>query len=58
MAVGSAVIYVLGVAWLAGVTGHLGAAVTQGLVPFLPGDALKVLAAAGIVTGGRALRRR
>ena len=58
MAVGSAVIYLFGVAWLAGVTGHLGAAAMQGVVPFLPGDALKVVVAAGIVVGGRVVWRR
>ncbi len=57
MAVGSLVIYLLGVAWLVGVTGSLGAAVTQGVVPFLPGDALKVLAAASVTAGGRRMQR-
>jgi biotin transport system substrate-specific component len=58
MAAGSAVIYLLGAAWLAGVTGSLQIAVLQGVIPFLPGDALKLLAAAVIVAGGRASRRR
>ena len=57
MAVGSLVIYLLGAAWLAGVTGNLRVAVLQGVVPFLPGDLLKVLAAAGVAAvGGRGRR--
>jgi len=57
MALGSLVIYVLGAAWLAGATGSLPNALLQGVVPFLPGDAAKLLLAAGIVAGGRAARR-
>lgn len=58
MAAGSAAIYLLGAAWLAGATGSLQMALLQGVVPFLPGDAVKLLAAAAIVTGGRAARLR
>jgi biotin transport system substrate-specific component len=58
MALGSLVIYLLGAAWLAGATGDLSTAVLAGVVPFLPGDAVKLLIAAGIVVGGRAARRR
>ena len=58
MVVGSLVIYLLGAAWLAGATGNLRAAVLQGVVPFLPGDALKLLAAAAVVTGSRAVQAR
>ncbi len=58
MAAGSAAIYLLGAAWLAGVTGSPQAAVLQGVVPFLPGDVVKLVAAAAIVTGGRAARPR
>jgi biotin transport system substrate-specific component len=48
MAAGSAVIYLFGVPWLA-LAADLGpqAALAQGLVPFLPGDAIKAAAAAG-----------
>ena len=53
MAVGSLVIYVLGAAWLAGATGSLSDAVLRGVVPFVPGDVVKLLLAAGIVAGGR-----
>jgi len=49
-AVAAALIYVVGVPWLAAVT-HMGLrkAVAVGVLPFLPGDALKV-AAAAVVT--------
>jgi biotin transport system substrate-specific component len=58
MAVGSAVVYLLGAAWLAGATGDPVGAVIRGVLPFLPGDALKVVAAAAIVAGGRAAGAR
>lgn len=46
---GTAVIYAIGVPWLAVVTGvSLGQAVTLGLVPFLVGDLVKLLAAAAV----------
>ena len=44
--VGTVVIYVCGVAWLAGVLGSFGKAVTAGLVPFVVGDIVKLVAAA------------
>lgn len=48
--VGSALIYALGVTVLALSTGQsLGWAIAHGLVPFLVGDALKALAAAGVL---------
>lgn len=47
MLIGNVVIYALGVAWLA-VLFDLGTALTAGLYPFLPGDALKI--ALGAVT--------
>ncbi|MGQ9732905.1 MAG: biotin transporter BioY [Candidatus Zipacnadales bacterium] len=53
MAAGSGVIYLCGAAWLAGATGNLQTALIQGVVPFLPGDAVKLLIAAIITTGGR-----
>lgn len=51
-AIGDAIIFACGAAWIADIT-HLGAAkvATLAIVPFLPGDALKVIAAAAIVTG-------
>ncbi len=43
---GTAAILLLGAAWLAAVTGKpAGAAITLGVIPFLPGDALKLAAA-------------
>jgi biotin transporter BioY len=56
MAAGSLVIYLLGAAWLAGTTGSLSGAVLQGVAPFVPGDIVKLLLAAGTVAAGR--RRR
>jgi biotin transport system substrate-specific component len=48
-AIGTAVIYAIGVPWLAVVTGMtLGEAIQVGLVPFLAVDILKLLAAAAV----------
>ena len=44
--VGTVAVYFFGVAWLAIVTENLGKAITTGLVPFLVGDAVKLIAAA------------
>lgn len=44
--VGTAIIYVCGVAWLTVILGSLSKAVTAGLLPFLVGDAIKLVAAA------------
>jgi biotin transport system substrate-specific component len=44
--VGTAIIYICGIAWLALVLGSLQQAVIFGLLPFLVGDALKLIAAA------------
>jgi biotin transport system substrate-specific component len=48
--VGSAIVYLVGVPWLA-IWGHmsLGAAIGDGLTPFIPGDIVKALAAAGVL---------
>lgn len=47
---GSALIYALGVPWLAVVQGvDAGTALSQGLLPFVPGDILKALLAAGLL---------
>jgi biotin transport system substrate-specific component len=43
--VGTIIIYACGVAWLAVVLGSVGKAITAGLLPFLIGDATKLLAA-------------
>jgi len=47
MAIGNVVIYLFGVPWLMAVTGAtLGVAIQQGVLPFLIGDAIKLLLAA------------
>ncbi|MBW1601108.1 biotin transporter BioY [Streptomyces sp. JJ66] len=60
MAAGTAIIYAVGVPYLALATGmSLGAAVAAGLVPFLLGDALKAALAMGALpTAWRLLDRR
>ena len=60
MAIGSLTIYVMGVTWLA-IAAHLsvGDALTYGLYPFLPGDILKLVVAAGLLPiGWRLVARR
>lgn len=59
MAVGSLLIYAIGVPWLM-VTLHvgLGAGLAMGMVPFLIGDAVKVLIAAGVLPAAWAVVRR
>ncbi len=50
MAVGNAVIYAIGLPWLAAATGFSPAeTIANGLVPFLLGDAAKLLLAAGVL---------
>lgn len=49
--VGTIVIYVCGVAWLGFVLGSFREAVVAGVLPFLPGDALKIAAAALALPG-------
>ena len=58
-ACGSALVMACGVLWLA-VSLHLGAgaAVTKGVLPFLPGQAVKVLCAAGLAVSVRRLQTR
>jgi len=52
MALGSALIYLVGVPWLAvALDLSLAEALADGLVPFLGGDAVKALAAAGLMPG-------
>lgn len=49
MAIGNVIIYLVGIPWLAASVGYsLGEAVSKGLVPFLLGDALKLLIAGGL----------
>jgi len=56
MTAGAVVLYACGVAWLAAVTGlPFGKALALGMVPFLPGDALKIAAAALIARAVRPL---
>ncbi|HJR81874.1 MAG TPA: biotin transporter BioY [Anaerolineales bacterium] len=43
--VGTIIIYLCGVAWLAFLLGSLGEAISAGLLPFLIGDAIKLIAA-------------
>lgn len=59
MAVGELTLYAVGVTYLA-VAAHLplGTALAKGVLPFLPGDAIKVALAAGILPATWALVRR
>ena len=43
---GTLIIYACGVAWLSVVVGGFGKALTLGVLPFSPGDAIKLTAAA------------
>ena len=57
MALGEVVIYSVGVPWLAFYLG-LGGALSGGLLPFIPGDVIKlVIAAAVLPSGWRMLSR-
>lgn len=56
MAVGNALIYILGLPWLAGYVGP-DKVLRLGLLPFIPGDLLKVLAAVIILPSGWKLLR-
>jgi biotin transport system substrate-specific component len=48
MVIGNVVIYLIGVPWLMAATGmSLGEGIASGLAPFLLGDAIKLLLAAG-----------
>lgn len=59
MVAGSVLIYAVGVPWLAIATGvDVTTALLLGLVPFLPGDLLKALLAAGLLPGSWRLVRR
>lgn len=59
MTLGSAVVYLFGVAWLSHfIPGGLTAAIVVGIVPYLPGDLLKILIASGVVPGARRIVAR
>nr|WP_225954703.1 biotin transporter BioY [Kibdelosporangium phytohabitans] len=59
MALGNVVIYAIGVSWLMAATGFdLGTALQRGLLPFLIGDGIKILLAAGLLPGAWALARK
>lgn len=47
--VGTLIIYICGVAWLSVVLGSFGKALAAGLIPFLIGDAIKLVAAAVVL---------
>lgn len=49
--VGTIIIYACGVAWLTVILGSFGQAIAAGLLPFLIGDALKLIAAALVLPG-------
>ena len=58
MLIGSFVIYASGVIWLSFYVGGIGPAILKGMVPFLPGDLIKLLLAAMLLPGVWALERR
>ncbi|MFB9832064.1 biotin transporter BioY [Actinoallomurus acaciae] len=59
MTLGTVLIYAVGVPWLMAMThSGFGAALSMGVRPFLIGDALKVLLAAGLLPGAWRLVRR
>jgi biotin transport system substrate-specific component len=49
--VGTIIIYICGVAWLTLLLSSFSKAVAAGLVPFLVGDAVKLIAAAMVLPG-------
>ena len=49
--IGTIIIYVCGVSWLAVVLGSFGKALAAGLLPFLIGDAIKLIVAALVLPG-------
>ncbi|MFQ5855820.1 MAG: biotin transporter BioY [Anaerolineae bacterium] len=55
MILGNLVIYAGGVTWLARFVGGLAEAVTLGMMPFLIGDAIKLVLAAGLLPAGWSL---
>lgn len=55
--VGTIIIYICGVAWLSIVLGSFSKAIAAGLLPFLVGDAIKLIAAALVLPGAWKLLR-
>lgn len=59
MVIGNLVIYAIGVPWLMASTGFdLATALDRGVLPFLLGDGIKILLAAGLLPGAWALANR
>ncbi|MGH2367697.1 MAG: biotin transporter BioY [Chloroflexota bacterium] len=59
LALATITVYLVGVPWLAVVTGMpAGAAIVNGLIPFLAGDAIKAALAAGVTPAGAAFLAR
>lgn len=52
MALGNVVIYTIGVLWLTVFVGSLSAALAAGVVPFIPGDLVKIVIAALLLPAG------
>jgi biotin transport system substrate-specific component len=52
MVLGTLIIYVFGVLWLAQFVGGLGQAFVLGVAPFIPGAVIKIAVAAGVLPGG------
>ncbi|HNS02903.1 MAG TPA: biotin transporter BioY [Anaerolineae bacterium] len=52
MALGNVVIYAVGALWLAVFVGGLAPALTAGVLPFIPGDLIKIAAAALLLPAG------
>jgi biotin transport system substrate-specific component len=57
MTLASGIIFLLGVLWLAHFVGGIGHAVTMGLLPFLPGEVIKIALAAALLPAGWQLVR-
>ena len=55
--VGTVIIYICGVAWLTVILGGFGKALAAGLIPFLIGDAIKLIAAALVLPAAWRLAR-
>ncbi len=59
LALASAAVYLVGVPWLAAVTAApLDRAIATGMLPFLPGDAIKLVLVTGVTPAGAALLAR
>lgn len=52
MVLGTLMIYLFGLPWLAVVLGSAERAITLGLLPFIPGAIIKIAVAAGVLPGG------